>query len=253
MTISLDISVADWNCKMKDNKHIKAVFFDAADTLFYINDGLGNVYSSVAAKYGSTPDPRLVKAAFSNAFHSAPPLIFGGLSSEDRRVYEKKWWYSVVENVFEDVGMFDEFDSYFEELFEVFRHGAWKLFPETQDVLTSLEKQGFKLGVISNFDTRAYDVCQTLGIYKHFKSFVISSEAGFAKPSPQIFEIALNEQGVSAEESIHIGDSIEHDILGAKSLGINALLLDREGKYKHRDGIWKIKDLRGVFQILGDS
>ena len=238
---------------MKGNNRIKAVFFDAADTLFYINNGLGNVYSSVAAKYGSTPDPKLVNAAFSNAFHSAPPLVFGDLSAEDRRVSEKKWWYHVVENVFEEVGMFDGFDSYFDELFEVFRHGAWKLFPETRGVLTSLEKRGFKLGLISNFDTRVYDVCQALGIYKYFQSFVISSEAGFAKPSPEIFEIALIEQGVSAEESIHIGDSIEHDILGAKALGINAILLDRERRHKDRDDIWKIKDLRGVFQVLGVS
>jgi putative hydrolase of the HAD superfamily len=238
---------------MGNSNRIKAVFFDAADTLFYINDGLGYVYSSVAAKYRSTPDPKLVKAAFSNAFHSAPPLVFGDLSAEDRRVSEKKWWYRVVENVFEEVGMFDGFDSYFDELFEVFRHGAWKLFPETRGVLTSLEKRGFKLGLISNFDTRVYDVCKALGIYKYFKSFVISSEAGFAKPSPEIFEIALNDQGVSAEESLHIGDSIEHDILGAKALGINAVLLARERKYNHRDDIWKIKDLRGVFQILGVS
>ncbi len=98
-----------------------------------------------------------------------------------------------------------------------------------------------------------YDVCQALGIYQYFSSFVISSEAGFAKPSPEIFEIALNEQGVSAEESLHIGDSIEHDIMGARALGINAVLLDREGSYEHRDDIRKIKDLREVFQILGDS
>ncbi len=235
------------------NNGIKAVFFDAADTLFYINEGLGHVYSSVAAKYGSTPDPNLVKAAFSHAFHSAPPLVFGELPAEDRKVSEKKWWYSVVENVFEEVGMFDRFDSYFDELFEVFRHGAWKLFPETQYVLTSLEGRGFKLGLISNFDTRVYDVCHRLGISRFFKSFVISSEAGFAKPSPQIFEIALKEQGVSAQESIHIGDSIEHDILGAKALGMHAVLLDREGKYEHRDDILKIKDLRGVLQILGSA
>lgn len=237
---------------MSKNNRIKAVFFDAADTLFYINDGLGNVYSSVAAKYGSTPDPKMLKAAFSNAFHSAPPLVFGELSSEERRVSEKKWWHSVVKNVFQEVGMFDGFDSYFDELFEVFRRRAWKLFPETQGVLRSLEKRGFKLGLISNFDTRVYDVCQALGIYGYFRSFVISSEAGFAKPSSRIFEIALNEQGVLAEESIHIGDSIEHDILGAKALGINAVLLDREGKYKHRDDIRKIKDLRGILQVLRD-
>ena len=238
---------------MGNNNGIKAVFFDAADTLFYINDGLGHVYSSVAAKYGPTPDPKLVKVAFSRAFQSAPPLVFGELSAEDRKVSEKKWWYGVVENVFEEVGMFEKFDSYFDELFEVFRRGAWKLFPETLGVLTLLEKRGFKLGLISNFDTRVYDVCQALGIYRYFRSFVISSEAGFAKPSPEIFEIALNEQGVSAEESLHIGDSIEHDILGAEALGINAVLLDREGRYEHRDDILKIKDLREVFQILGDS
>ncbi len=238
---------------MGNNNEIKAVFFDAADTLFYINDGLGHVYSSVAAKYGSNPDPKLVKAAFSHAFHSAPPLVFGGLSAEDRRVSEKKWWYSVVENVFEEVGMFEGFDSYFDDLFEVFRRGAWKLYPETLGVLTLLDKRGFKLGLISNFDTRVYDVCQALGIYRYFSSFVISSEAGFAKPSPEIFGIALNEQGVSAEESLHIGDSIEHDIMGARALGINAVLLDREGSYEHRDDIRKIKDLREVFQILGDS
>jgi putative hydrolase of the HAD superfamily len=237
---------------MENNNGIKAVFFDAADTLFYINEGLGHVYSSVAAKFGSTPDPKLVEAAFSHAFHSAPPLVFGEFVAEDRRVSEKKWWYSVVKNVFEEVGMFEGFDSYFDELFEVFRHGAWKLFPETLGVLTLLEKRGFELGLISNFDTRVYDVCQALGIYKYFRSFVISSEAGFAKPSPEIFEIALNEQGVSAAESLHIGDSIEHDILGANALGINAVLLDREGRYEHRDDICKINDLRGVFQILGD-
>ncbi|MBI4228994.1 MAG: HAD-IA family hydrolase [Deltaproteobacteria bacterium] len=236
---------------MKDNKHIKAVFFDAADTLFYINGGLGNVYSSVASKYGSNPDPNLIDSAFSNAFRSAPPLVFGGVSSEDRKVYEKKWWYRVVQNVFDEVGMFDEFDSYFEELFEVFRNTAWKLFPETQEVLSSLENNGFKIGLISNFDTRVYDVCQALGIYDYFRSFVISSEAGFAKPSPQIFEIALNEQGVLAEESILIGDSIEHDILGAKSIGMNSALLDREENYNHRADLITIRDLTQVLNLLG--
>lgn len=235
---------------MGNNNGIKAVFFDAADTLFYVDDGLGHVYSSVAAKYGITPDPKSVKAAFSHVFRSAPPLVFGELSADDRRVSEKNWWYRVVEKVFEEVGMFEGFDSYFDELFEVFRRSAWKLFPETLGVLTLLEKWGFKLGLISNFDTRVYDVCQALGIYRYFSSFVISSEAGFAKPSPEIFEIALNEQRVSAEESLHIGDSIEHDILGAKALSMNAVLLDREGKYKDRDDIRKIKDLREVGQIL---
>lgn len=238
---------------MESNNQIKAVFFDAADTLFYIRGGLGNVYSSVAAKYRPAPDPASVRAAFSKAFHSAPALVFGGLSPEDRRASEKKWWYSVVKRVFEDVGMFDEFDAYFNELFEVFRQGAWRLFPETREVLSRLRERGFRLGVISNFDTRVYDVCKALGIYDYFSSFVISSEAGFAKPSPRIFEIALRDQGVSPEESIHIGDSLEYDIVGAESSGMNSLLLDRDGQYKDRDGFRRITDLTGVVQLLAGA
>ena len=37
------------------NGNIKTIFFDAADTLFYIQKGLGNTYASVAKKYGAAP------------------------------------------------------------------------------------------------------------------------------------------------------------------------------------------------------
>jgi len=236
--------------KMTNNNQIKAVFFDAADTLFFIKDGLGTTYSRVASNYGASPDPQKIKSSFSKAFSSAPPLTFPGVSPHHRRISEKNWWYRVVKNVFEDVGMFDNFDSYFDELFEVFRTEAWELFPETMDVLSTLRKSGYKLGIISNFDTRVYDVCEKLAIYGYFGSFVISSEAGYAKPSPEIFSMALRKQGVNPSESIHIGDSIEHDIKGARTLGIEAVLLDRGKKYDHRQDITKINNLKKLISLL---
>ena len=232
------------------NKRIKAVFFDAADTLFHIKGGVGNQYWRVAKKYGTNSTPETIDKAFSKAFKSAPPLTFPHLSPEDRKVYEKKWWYEVVRNVFSEAGMFERFDDYFEELFETFRSEAWELFPETKDVLSSLKEKGLTLSVVSNFDTRVYDVCTELDIIDYFDSFVISSEAGFSKPSPEIFELALNKNAISASECIHVGDSLEHDFYGASSVGIKVVLLDKKGKYRDRDDVLRIESLAEIVRFV---
>jgi len=232
---------------------IKAVFFDAADTLFHIKGGVGNQYWSVARKYGTNSTPEAIDKAFSKAFKSAPPLTFAHVSSEDRKVYEKKWWYQVVRNVFSEVGMFDQFDPYFDELFETFRSEAWELFPETKGVLSFLKEKGLTLSVVSNFDTRVYDVCTELGIIDYFDSFVISSEAGFSKPSPEIFALALSKNKVSPAECIHIGDSLEHDFYGASSVGIKVILLDKKGKYKGREDVYRIESLAEIVELVDGS
>ena len=230
--------------------HIKAVFFDAADTLFKVKGGVGNVYSTVAKKYGADSNPQRIQTAFSRAFKSAPPLTFADFSPEERKVYEKKWWYNVVREVFEEVGMFERFDDYFDELFETFRTKAWELFPETKDVLSSLKKRGLKVGIISNFDSRIYDVCTDLQIIEYFDSIVISSEAGFAKPSPEIFSLALDVNRVTPSECIHVGDSLEHDVYGASSVGIGAILLDKKGKYKDRSDVRRIENLTDIISFV---
>ncbi|MEE9253060.1 MAG: HAD-IA family hydrolase [Thermodesulfobacteriota bacterium] len=228
----------------------KAVFFDAADTLFYVKEGVGRTYYEVARSYCPDTTPKEIRAAFGKAFHSAPPLVFPGVNGEQRKSLEKRWWYDVVKNVFNDVGMFEEFDEYFEKLFEVFRTDAWVLFPETTAVLEELKDRGIKLGVISNFDSRVYDVCDRLDITKYFDSFVISSESGYAKPSPEIFKLALRKLSLAPEESIHIGDSMELDYMGAGSSGIKPLLLDREGKYDGREDVSRIYSLSEVMKLI---
>ena len=126
-------------------ENIKAVFLDAADTLFYIKNGLGNTYALPAKKYGIAPSPDELKKSFSKHFPAAPPLAFGDVTNEVRKNLEKRWWYEVVKNVYEDIGMFSEFDSYFEDLFEVFRSEAWEIFPETHNVLSYLKSKELQI------------------------------------------------------------------------------------------------------------
>ncbi|HEX3033685.1 MAG TPA: HAD-IA family hydrolase [Thermodesulfobacteriota bacterium] len=231
---------------MVKNSPIKAVFFDAADTLFRVKEGVGNVYWGVAKKYGSNSTPEQIHDAFSKAFKSAPPMAFPGTEPHEREVLEKRWWYDIVEKVFQEVGMFERFEAYFDELFETFRSRAWDLFPETIEVLSSLRREGVTLGVISNFDSRIYNVCADLGITDYFDDFVISSEVGFAKPSPEIFSLALERNKVLPSESLHVGDSLNLDFYGAQAVGIRALLLDREGRYKSRLDISSVDNLFGI-------
>ncbi len=235
------------------NGNITTIFFDAADTLFFIKEGLGNTYAGVARKYGADPDPAALRKAFSKAFRTAPPLAFGGVSQEERKKLEKEWWKKVVTDVYTEVGMFTAFDEHFDELFEVFRTEAWTLFPETVPVLETLKSKGYRLGIISNFDSRVYDVMERLGIYGYFDTFVISSEAGYAKPSHGIFLTALEKAGVDSGESIHVGDDLKNDFHGPRALGIRAILLDREGEYTSLDRIDRINNLTEIESCLNGS
>lgn len=232
------------------NGKITTIFFDAADTLFFIKEGLGNTYAGVARKYGADPDTGALRRAFSKAFRNAPPLAFGGVSDEERKELEKDWWKKVVTEVYTEVGMFDAFDEHFDDLFEVFRTEAWTLFPETVPVLEALKSKGYRLGIISNFDSRVYDVMERLGIYGFFDTFVISSEAGYAKPSHEIFLTALDKAEADPAESIHVGDDLKNDFHGPRALGIRAILLDREGEYASLERMDRVKNLTEIESYL---
>ena len=82
--------------------------------------------------------------------------------------------------------------------------------------------------MISNFDYRLYGILDGIGLKAAFDSITISSEAGFAKPSPEVFYAALRKHSAQSAEAMHVGDSEPLDIGGAAAAGIAAVLLDRD-------------------------
>ena len=232
-----------------ENINIKAVFFDAADTLFFIKKGLGNTYAETAKKYGINPDQQDLKKAFSKHFPTAPPLAFGNVSDEERKSLEKEWWYEVVRKVYADVGMFDDFDDYFNDLFEVFRKAAWQIFPETKNILNEIKSLGFAIIIVSNFDSRVYDVCESLSIIDHFDDFIISSEVGYAKPDIEIYNIALSRNNLNPQQCVFIGDNYLNDYAAPKSIGMQALLLNRDNE-NNKHSVQKISNLNELVTLL---
>ena len=232
---------------------VKVIFFDAAGTLFHVKGSVGEVYCSHAKKYGVTASPATIEEAFHKAFADAPPPVFAASDPQEIKACDRLWWFDVTHHVFYRVGMFEEFDDYFEEVFHYFAQPeAWALYPDTIPTLTALEDRGLELGMISNFDSRLYAILIGLGIDRFFDSVTISSFAGAAKPSPRIFQRALQKHGVKPAEALHVGDSLREDAQGASAAGLCGVLLDRAGDAAAPPGQARIKSLGDLLDLVGD-
>ena len=216
----------------------RAVLFDAAETLFTTRGSVGEIYGRVARKYGSTASPEVIQEAFLRHFKGSGPL-----SIED----QKRWWKDVVHRVFNEVGMVQNFDQFFAEVYEKFRDAqGWVLFPETLEVLEELKSRHFKLGVISNFDSRIYSVMDSLGIRSFFDAITLSSETGYCKPDHEIFDAAVAAIGLPASEILFVGDSLEDDVEAGLRAGLRAVLIDRSGRHSARHHLEQIASLKEV-------
>lgn len=102
------------------------------------------------------------------------------------------------------------------------------LYADVLTTLKSLRERNLVIGLLTNADTRgASTFCNKLGIMPYLNFIATSQEAGAEKPSPPIFLMALERAGVKATEAVHIGDQYQADVLGARSVGIAAILIDR--------------------------
>ena len=105
----------------------------------------------------------------------------------------------------------------------------FSLYPEVRAALAEYHARGLRLVVVSNWDVSLHGVLGRLGLSPMLDGILTSAEFGFRKPSAQVFEAALQLAGIGAGEAIHVGDSIEEDVLGARAAGIEAVLIRRDG------------------------
>lgn len=226
----------------------RAIFFDAGGTLFRPFPSVGYYYSTVAAKHGCKVGAEEVEAAFRRVWSKHDGI--GDLRSHSDEKIEKKFWRKIVTAVFKDFSGLRAFDPFFDELHDLFAEPrVWKLYPETEEVLRALKDQGYILGMVSNWDSRLLKLCEGLGIGRYFDFKVISAVFGAAKPNPKIFQEAVKQANVKADEAIHVGDSLEDDIRGAHQVGIKSIWLDRSDRHatltkNHQDFVTVIRDLK---------
>ena len=98
-----------------------------------------------------------------------------------------------------------------------------KLYDGAENMLIELKKK-YMIGTITNGNASL----EKIGIKNFFDFEVKASDVGFMKPSPKIFEAAVKKAGCNPSEMVHIGDSYDKDIIGAKSINMNYIWLNHK-------------------------
>jgi len=228
------------NCTL--NKY-KAIFFDRDGTLTYFTAEKEAWRDKQISSWSGKPfelDYDKMMLLFHLASEGRKPWY---KTLQDEQEFFKRYYYHLLvgEGVTEDV----------ENKAELLQNELWcngdrALFYETVEVLEYFKKHGYKMGVISDTSPSLEFTLQQLGIAKYFTSFTASSLVGAGKPSPIIFNAALQAQGVSAAESIFVDDCKEESD-GAREQGFTAFYLDRSGENNDK---WTIHNLKQLIDFI---
>lgn len=120
-------------------------------------------------------------------------------------------------------------------------------FPETLKVLERLRRKGIPTGIISNLPIPYQKPVFDLGLADIIDHLVFSFEVGLKKPDPEVYLLMLKRMGLLPHNTLMIGDNIYCDVQGPKSVGMNAVLLDRNDKSQSADSV---NSLESIFQLI---
>jgi HAD superfamily hydrolase (TIGR01662 family) len=200
-----------------------AVFFDVDFTLIHPGPRFQGVgYQESCARYGISVDCARFEAAVAGAS--------GLLDSEDH-FYDDAVFVRYTQRIIELMG--GAGPGVLEVAREIYddwaEHRHFELYDDVEDTLRSLQASGLRLGLISNSHRPLRSFGSHFGLDGLITVTISSYDHGFMKPHPSIFERALREIGVSAPEAVMVGDSLAHDVAGARRVGMNGILLARTG------------------------
>jgi HAD superfamily hydrolase (TIGR01509 family) len=109
-----------------------------------------------------------------------------------------------------------------------------QILPGTRDALERI-RQEHATAVISNSDGKIDAVLRRCGIADCFQSITDSGNVGYEKPHPAIFEAALREMTAEPADSLYVGDLHSVDYVGARKVGMQAVVFDVAGAYRERE------------------
>ena len=105
-----------------------------------------------------------------------------------------------------------------------------QVFPQSMRLLEELK--GYPLGVVSNGQRVFSEIeLRYLDLFDHFKSVIFSSDLGFKKPDPRIFQAGAKALGLKEEEVLYIGDNFENDIIPSVKLGMKSMHIEEAWRF----------------------
>ena len=200
---------------------VRAVFFDVDFTLIYpgpMFQGVG--YRESCERHGIAVDEARYDAAVRAALASL---------DHEQVVYDDEIFIRYTRRIIEGMGgSGDRVDACAREMYlEWASCHHFHLYDEAEAVLRELAARQLKIGLISNSHRSMDEFVEHFRLQGLVAAAVSSADHGFLKPHPSIFEAALSQAGVEARASLMVGDSLAHDVEGARAVGMRGVLLHR--------------------------
>ena len=201
---------------------IRALFFDVDFTLIYPGPTFqGEGYARFCRRHAIVID----ELRFGTAVTAASSI----LDDEQDHVYSTDIFVRYVTRVIEGMGgTGPHLEACASEIYDEWaacQH--FFLYDDVAPALRELAARGFVLGLISNSHRCLTSFQEHFELTGLISAAISSSEHGFMKPHPSIFEAALAQANVTAAESVMVGDSVLHDIEGARRAGMRGVLVHR--------------------------
>jgi len=225
---------------LEQPQSVRAVFFDAGFTLLHPNPSTPEICQQVCKRL----DLHLDLNALTERMTDAEDYYFRRVRL-DRHTWGSEqaiaeFWIDYYMNLLRPlVKEHDEPRLYqlataISEEFN--KHTSWQIYPDVLPTLEALRKSGrYTLGVISDWGIALGPILRRLHLTPYFDFLVVSAVTRHAKPSPVLYELALQRSNSIADYTLHIGDSYIHDVLGARAVGITPVLLDRHGRLQENN------------------
>lgn len=127
----------------------------------------------------------------------------------------------------------------------------FRAFADAAPLLSELRSRGLRLVAASNWDASLSEGLERAGLAQYLDGAVSSAVVGAAKPDPAVFLAALEIARCEPSEALHVGDSPDGDVEGARAAGIRVVLLDRHGVLPEPPpGVAKIGSLEVVPSLI---
>ncbi|MBR5259062.1 MAG: HAD-IA family hydrolase [Eggerthellaceae bacterium] len=208
---------------------VKAVFFDVGSTLLYPSPGVPETFTAAACSRGHSVSLEEARRymPLADAHYDREYATNGDFwCSHDQATAVWKDMYKILAC---ELGLAHDAHGIAEDTHAQYRRAHhWGVYEDVLPCLQGLKAAGLRLGIISNWDAELGLLIDELKLGHFFDAVFPSAAVGLRKPDPRIFEKALGEFGVSAEEAVHVGDLPEADGAAAR-VGIRPIIIDRKG------------------------
>jgi putative hydrolase of the HAD superfamily len=224
------------------NGPIDLVTFDLYDTLIELNPPRWERLAEAARKQGIAVDPVTLRDAdrIAEDYFS---IENGRLPIRDRLQPEREAFrLELMRRWLEAAGLPHDPETvktlrqaYMSEFDEVPDHHHYRLFDDVLPALRALRRAGIQTAVISNADADVTIVCTHFAFAPLMDLIVTSALVGYEKPDPRTYRAALDPLGIDPARAVHIGDQPKSDVVGARGVGMGAVLIDRYNRHNGAD------------------